>query len=36
MPDVQLVGQHDADPQIAAPRSAAVDNPLIFTYTPQH
>src|SRR5215475_13874567 len=31
MPDVQLVGLHDPDPQIAAQRSAAVGNPPTFT-----
>ena len=31
MPDVQLVGLHDPDLQIAAQRSAAVGNPSIFT-----
>jgi len=31
MPDVQLVGLHDPDPQIATQRSAAVGNPPIFT-----
>jgi hypothetical protein len=31
MPDIQLVGLHDADPQIATRRSAAVGNPPIFT-----
>ena len=31
MPDVQLVGLHDANPQIAAQRAAAVSNPPIFT-----
>jgi len=30
MPDVQLVGLHDAEPQIAAHRAAAVGNPPIF------
>ena len=35
MPDVQLVGLHDADPQIAAQRSAAADNSPIFPYTQQ-
>src|SRR5438132_3347477 len=31
MPDVQLVGLHDPNPQIAAQRSAAVGNPPIFS-----
>ena len=31
MPDVQLVGLHDPNPQIAAQRSAAVGTPPIFT-----
>ena len=31
MPDVQLIGLHDPDPQIAAQRSAALGNPPIFT-----
>jgi predicted dehydrogenase len=31
MPDVQLVGLHDANPQIAVHRAAAVGNPPIFT-----
>ena len=31
LPDVQLVGLHDANSQIAAQRSAAVGNPPIFT-----
>ena len=31
MPDVQLVGLHDPNPQSAAQRSAAVGNPPIFT-----
>ena len=31
MPDVQLVGLHDPNPQIAAHRAAAVGNPPIFT-----
>src|SRR2546430_54471 len=31
MPDVQLVGLHDPEPQIATQRSAAVGNPPIFT-----
>jgi predicted dehydrogenase len=35
MPDAQLVGLHDADPQIAAQRSAAADNSPIFPYTRQ-
>ena len=36
MPDVHLAGWHDSDPQIAAQRSAAVDNPSIFTSMQQH
>ena len=31
MPDVQMVGLHDPNPQIAAHRAAAVGNPPIFT-----
>jgi predicted dehydrogenase len=31
MPDVQLVGLHDSNPQIATQRSATVGNPPIFT-----
>jgi hypothetical protein len=34
--DAQLAGLHDANPQIAVQRSAAVDNPPIFTSTQQH
>ena len=31
MPDVELVGVHDPDPEIAAKRAAALGNPPVFT-----